>query len=374
MMDTIKFYLYYLDSIFIGYPFIIRTTVILVMLLVTLYVIAMLKILITERTRNMNLKRQEKISETYKSKLISVLLTDKDMSYYEVKDILNPNDDVFKNWEKKYLTYLIVDIKDNPALNENNYKHVLEIFPVTDFWEKKVLQNDVSENKNALRILDQIKEGISGSFFTKKINSNDATLRKHIKSKYLKYASIDAFKFLENNFDKDFNALDAVRLHDSLKERDAIRPLPLLTKWLKNSDNQDFQTFIIREIGYFNQRETAPFLTLMFKTSNSDLVKSEISNTLGILNYEEAVDELAEEYPYNNTVVQESIIDMMGNIKSKNSFEFLKKIYPETQNGETMIKIIKNMYKIDKRKTNAFVKKSTTSDFEKEALAYIQNL
>ena len=373
-MNTIKFYLYYLDSIFSGYPFIIRTTVILVMLLLTLYVIAMLRILIIERRRNRNLKRQEKISETYKSKLISVLLTDKDMSFYEVKDILNPNDDVFKNWEKKYLTYLIVDIKDNPALNENNYKHVLEIFPVTDFWEKKIQQDDVSENKNALRTLDQIKEGISGSFFTKKINSNDATLRKHIKSEYLKYASNDAFKFLENNFDKDFNALDAVRLHDSLKERDAIRQLPLLTKWLKNSDNQDFQTFIISEIGYFNQRETAPFLTQMFKTSNSDLVKSEISNTLGILNYEEAVDELAEEYPYNNTVVQEAIIDMMGKIKSKESFEFLKKIYPETQNGETMIKIIKNMYKIDKQKTNAFVKKSTTSDFEKEALAYIQNL
>jgi HEAT repeat protein len=112
----------------------------------------------------------------------------------------------------------------------------------------------------------------------------------------------------------------------------------------------------------------------MFKTSNSDLVKSEIANTLGVLNYEEAVDELAEEYPYNNTVVQEAIIDMMGNIKSKNSFEFLKKIYPETQNGETMIKVIKNMYKIDKQKTNAFVKKSTNSDFDKETLAYIQNL
>ena len=373
-MDNIKFYLFYLDSIFSGYPFIIRTTVILVMLLLTLYVIAMLKILIAERTRNMALKRQEKISETYKSKLISVLLTAKDMSFYEVKDILNPNDNDFKNWEKKYLTYLIVGIKNNPALNENNYKHVLEIFPVTSFWEKKILQNDVSENKNALRILDQIKEGVSGSFFTKKINSNDATLRKHIKSEYLKYASNDAFKFLENNFDIDFNALDAVRLHDSLKERNAIRPLPLLSKWLKNSDNQDFQTFIIREIGYFNQRETAPFLIQMFKTSNSDLVKSEISNTLGVLNYEEAVDELAEEYPYYNTVVQESIIDMMGNIKSKNSFEFLKKIYPETQNGETMIKVIKNMYKIDKQKTNAFVKKSTNSDFDKETLAYIQNL
>ena len=373
-MDTIKFYLYYLDSIFSGYPFIIRTTVFLVMLLVTLYVIAILRILIRERTRNKDLKRQEKISETYKSKLISVLLTDKDMSFYEVKDILNPNDNALKNWEKKYLTYLIIGIKNNPAFNKNNYKHVLEIFPVTGYWEKKILQNNVSANKNALRILDLLKEGVSGSFFTKKINSDDAALRKHIKSKYLKYASNDAFKFLENNFDKDFNALDAVRLHDSLKERNAIRPLPLLTKWLKNSDNQEFQTFIIREIGYFNQRKTAPFLIQMFKTCNSDLVKSEISNTLGVLNYEEAVDELAEEYPYYNTVVQESIIDMMGNIKSKNSFEFLKKIYPETENGDTMIKIIKNMYKIDKQKTNAFMKKSTTSDFEDEALAYIQNI
>lgn len=374
IMNTIKFYLYYLDSIFSGYPFIIRTTVFLVMLLVTLYVIAILRILIRERTRNKDLKRQEKISETYKSKLISVLLTAKDMSFYEVKDILNPNDNALKNWEKKYLTYLIIGIKNNPAFNKNNYKHVLGIFPVTGYWEKKILQNNVSANKNALRILDLLKEGVSGSFFTKKINSDDAALRKHIKSKYLKYASNDAFKFLENNFDKDFNALDAVRLHDSLKERNAIRPLPLLTKWLKNSDNQDFQTFIIREIGYFNQRETAPFLIEMFKTSNSDLVKSEIANTLGVLNYEEAVDELAEEYPYNNTVVQEAIIDMMGKIKTKESFEFLKKIYPETQESETMIKVIKNMYKIDKQKTNAFVKKSTTSDFEKEALAYIKNL
>ncbi len=115
-MDTVKFYLYYLDSVFVGYPFIIRTTVILVMLLLTLYVIAMLRILIIERRRNRNLKRQEKISETYKSKLISVLLTDKDMSFYEVKDILNPNDNDFKNWEKKYLTYLIIGIKNKPTI------------------------------------------------------------------------------------------------------------------------------------------------------------------------------------------------------------------------------------------------------------------
>ena len=51
-----------------------------------------------------------------------------------------------------------------------------------------------------------------------------------------------------------------------------------------------------------------------------------------------------------------------------------KKIYPETQNGETMIKIIKNMYKTDMHKTNTFMKNSTTSDFEKEALAYIRNI
>jgi hypothetical protein len=68
---------------------------------------------------------------------MSVLLTDKDMSYYEVKDIVNPNDHVFKNWEKEYLTFLIVEIKENPSLNENNYRHILGIFLVTEFWEKK---------------------------------------------------------------------------------------------------------------------------------------------------------------------------------------------------------------------------------------------
>ena len=64
----------------------------------------------------------------------------------------------------------------------------------------------------------------------------------------------------------------------------------------------------------------------------------------------------------------------MRKIKSKKKKNKKKKIYPETQNGETMIKIIKNMYKTDMHKTNTFMKNSTTSDFEKEALAYIRNI
>ena len=88
------------------------------MLFRSLYVIAMLKILITERTRTKNLKRQETISETYKSKLISVLLTDKDMSFYEVKDILNPNDNALKIGKKSILLTLLLVLKTTLVLTK----------------------------------------------------------------------------------------------------------------------------------------------------------------------------------------------------------------------------------------------------------------
>lgn len=373
MMDTIKFYLYYLDSLFIGYPFVIRMTVSLIMLLISLYVIAMIKIVVTVRKRKRDNARRENISERFGEKLKTVLLTEQELSFFEMKDLLNPDDTVFKNWEKRYITDLVIQLKEKPSFNDHNYTHLLEIFPLLEFWEKKLQKDNLGESKNAIRILDQIREGITGSLFSKKINSNEASLRKHVKSEYLKYASNDAFKFLENNFDKDFNGLDGVRLHDSLKERDAARPLPLLTKWLKNSEKESYQSFIIKEIGYFEQKAAAPYLVELFKTTDSVLVKTEIANTLGVLKYEEATTVMAEEYPYNTTLVQEAIIDMMGELRTKESFDFLKEIYPQTQNDETVIKIIENLYKIDKRKTNAFIQKSAPSSFEKETLAYIKH-
>lgn len=373
MMDTIKFYLYYLDSLFIGYPFVIRMTVSLIMLLISLYLIAMIRIVVTVRKRKRDNARRENISERFGEKLRTVLLTEQKMSFFEIKDLLNPHDTVFKNWEKRYITDLVIQSKEKPSFNDHNYTHLLEIFPLLEFWEKKLQKDNLGESKNAIRILDQIREGITGSLFSKKINSNEPSLRKHVKSEYLKYASNDAFKFLENNFDKDFNGLDGVRLHDSLKERDAARPLPLLTKWLKNSEKESYQSFIIKEIGYFEQKAAAPYLVEFFKTTNSVLVKAEIANTLGILKYEEATAVMAEEYPYNTTLVQEAIIDMMGELRTKKAFDFLKEIYPETQNSETLIKIIKNLYKIDKRKTNTFIQKSAPTSFEKETLAYIKH-
>gem|GEM_PF-446824 len=373
MMDTIKFYLYYLDSLFIGYPFVIRMTVSLIMLLISLYVIAMIRIVVTVRKRKRDNARRENISERFGEKLRTVLLTEQEMSFFEAKDLLNPNDTVLKNWEIRYITDLVIQLKEKPSFNDHNYTHLLEIFPLLEFWEKKFQKDDIGANKKALRIMAQIKEGISGSLFTKKINSNEASLRKHVKSEYLKYASNDAFKFLENNFDKDFNGLDGVRLHESLKERDAARPLPLLTKWLKNSEKESYQSFIIKEIGYFEQKAAAPYLVEFFKETDSVEVKSEIANTLGLLKYEDAISLLAQEYPYQNTVVQEAIIDMMGEMRTKKAFDFLKEIYPQTQNNETVIKIIKNLYKIDKRKTNTFIQKSAPTSFEKETLAYIKH-
>lgn len=373
MMDTIKFYLYYLDSLFIGYPFVIRMTVSLIMLLISLYLIAMIRIVVTVRKRKRDNARRENISERFGEKLRTVLLTKQKMSFFEIKDLLNPHDTVFKNWEKRYITDLVIQSKEKPSFNDHNYTHLLEIFPLLEFWEKKLQKDNLGESKNAIRILDQIREGITGSLFSKKINSNEPSLRKHVKSEYLKYASNDAFKFLENNFDKDFNGLDGVRLHDSLKERDAARPLPLLTKWLKNSEKESYQSFIIKEIGYFEQKAAAPYLVEFFKTTDSVLVKAEIANTLGILKYEEATTVMAEEYPYNTTLVQEAIIDMMGELRTKKAFDFLKEIYPQTQNNETVIKIIKNLYKIDKRKTHTFIQKSAPTSFEKETLAYIKH-
>src|SRR5690606_39354073 len=113
----------------------------------------------------------------------TVLLTEQEMSFFEIKDLLNPNDTVFKNWEKRYITDLVIQLKEKPSFNDHNYTHLLEIFPLLEFWEKKLQKDNLGESKNAIRILYYIRQEITRSLFSKIINYNEASIRIHVKSK-----------------------------------------------------------------------------------------------------------------------------------------------------------------------------------------------
>ncbi len=320
-------------------------------------------------------KRKNIIKDQYEEKLTQIIFSEQDYSQVEIKRKLNIQEGSVEKWSKSYISKLILDLTNKEMkLNVKNYRETLKAFELHAYWEGQLRNKNVKEEGIALRILDDMSEDASSNAISNKTSSQNDNLRKHAKSIFMKFDSNDAFKFLENDFDKDFNALDEVRIHDALKDKAKLKTLPPLIRWVNTAKNEYFIAFLIQEIGFFNQVDSADQLIEIFKdVQTKDRVKSQIALTLGELNYKKATAALIEGYDTNSSEVQQSIIHALGDLGGYDAILFLEKIYQETHNKDTLIKILQNLYMIDESKVVfSKLKKTISTDFERSIFDYIE--
>jgi hypothetical protein len=119
-MDTIKYYLNYLDAQFTGFPIIIRVTVFLIMLLAGLYLMSLLRIIYTARLQQKEANRIDNIKKRYESKLSEILFSNQNLSASSIRTKLGIRESGLKKWEKKHFTNLMLEI-----INKNK-KHEIK--------------------------------------------------------------------------------------------------------------------------------------------------------------------------------------------------------------------------------------------------------
>ncbi|MCL2327662.1 MAG: HEAT repeat domain-containing protein [Bacteroidetes bacterium] len=365
-MDIIKYYLYYLDSRFTGFPLVIRIVVIVVTLLALFYIASMIRFFFIMRRQRKEERLHKNITKRFEEKLKSLLFSRQSFPRDVIIDKLEFEPGSLKNKEKEPLTELLLSVKkrEGQTLNEYNYSEVIEIFGLVGYWELLLRKNNLRKNKQALRMLEELSKNIpDGNIVAHRVQGRNHDLRKHSKSGYMRFATYDAFKFLEDDFDREFNSLDEMRIHATLEERAKQRPLPLLIRWGYTAKNESYKCFLIKEIGLFNQRESGAQLVEMYQTEKSYPVKAQIAETLGILQYTDAIDVLIADYGLTPISVQERIIEAVGKMDSPKALAFLEKIHEETQEGALQIKIVDSIHKCDKAKHtfNRLKQKSTDS-------------
>ncbi|MCC9044049.1 HEAT repeat domain-containing protein [Myroides sp. M-43] len=258
--------------------------------------------------------------------------------------------------------------------NNNNYKEILEALELPAYWEDRLKSKIHKDSEHSLRVLDEMGSLVSGTAVSHKLYSENKSVRKHAKSIFMKLSSHDSFKFLDNDFDRDFNALDEVRIHKSLVSKSVENPLPLLMRWVNLATNEKYKAYLIAEIAFFNQNESTPQLAELYKVTDSTLVKNSIVDTLGKLSYREVIPLLISDFEYVGLSTQELILDTLGLLGGRESLEFLTVVYSKTSNKERLVKLIHFIYNIDKGgETYLQLKASTKSDFERSIIAYVES-
>ena len=376
-MDILKYYFYYLDSQFTGFPLIIRITVFIVMLLILLYAVSMIRFFYIKRKRKKKEKLYKKMAKRFEENLKRVLFDRQNLSRNIIISKLEFEQGSLKNKEKEPVTKLLLFVKscEDQTLNEHNYFEVIDIFELIEYWEELLRKNNLKKNRQALRNLEELAKSGYGNITAHKILGRNHDLRKHSKSSYMRFASHDAFRFLEDDFDKEFNSLDEMRIRAALEERAKQKNLPLLIRWVHTAQNESYKCFLIKEIGFFNQKESGSQLVKMYQKEKSYPVRAQIAETLGILKYNDAIDILIDSYGINPAMVQIRIIDALGNMDSPKSLSFLEKIYGETQDVDLLTEIVDNIYKLDQDKGVFYkLKQKSTDGFQESVFTYVEKM
>src|SRR5690606_39476799 len=115
-------------------------------------------------------------------------------------------------------TNIIIDLikigsRKKNKVNQQNVLALLNAYDIPCFWEKELLSSSSSRRRNALRKLDDLDNGCAGAIIMRSAYHKDNGLRKHARAADLQYDTNDPFKFIEDRFDSDFNALDEILIY-----------------------------------------------------------------------------------------------------------------------------------------------------------------
>ncbi len=381
-MSVFDYYYYYYSAVFAGYPVIIKIAVFIILILFSLTVMSLIRFFYIRHKQILKAKRKKKIKKIYRANLIDIL-------YFSFKELsvqdLNADSELpepQKKWQKRMLTDLILKVKsdksyemDGGVFQSYNYINLLTYFKLYDYWVNEISSTDISKAIRALRVINEIGGGVRGSAFSSSVYHRNGYLRKFARMTYTRFDSHDPYKFLEQGLDDHFNKFDEKRLHYILIEMNKDHPIPLLTKWVRNSTKENYKGFLVREMGFFKQYESIPFLVELYKTEQSILVKCEIMETLGELEYEPLIDLAKEEFNSASKPLQTSIIEGLRLLKSRKSLPFLTETYQSTQFSETKIKIVEMLQEFDEEGMSILISLSekSSSKFEENLFAYALN-
>lgn len=340
----LNYYLYFLISEFQGAPFVIKVTVILVSILLVIFLFSLTQVFLLNFGHHRRDKAREDFITAYWEKVEQVVTSPTFYDEVEFEEFMGINHGLYKNNKKQIFTETLIDIlKKNKLkgipINQSNLLLVLDHFQLPAYWQKIVLTGSIRQRKHALRYMDELGHLLSGAILLKSVYHKNKDFRKQARAALIQYDQHDPFKFLEESFDTEFNALDEIRLHHYLVHKAKTSELPLFTRWVKNAKSDEFKIFIIKEIGLLKQVDCARFLADRLNKESNVFVKKQIIETLGVLRYTEADTKLIAMYSTAQTILQKAIIETLSQLKTPTTLEFLAKTYEGSHDSSMKIQL-----------------------------------
>jgi hypothetical protein len=311
------------------FPLIIQITV----LLTVGFIIATFALIITIYTiRKKYNKLQNKLKKSVpeiKSLFEDVLFTDKKISE---KDIYDKFENIVGNVNKESLDIavdILVEFKNENKESER-YSFLINALKIVEHLERKFDSRSNSEKMDAFQEAFVLNLNKFDSKVLHYAYSKNSKIRSEARNSHLALSSNDPYRFFDE-FDGDLTKWDEIELMQYLKLQNTRGNLEGLGKWINYSKNDSLVVFLIKMVGFFEQKGIDDILIEKLEDTN-EKIRAEAIFTLGALDLKDTEQTLIDRYYTEPEICQIAIVKTIKKFNSGKSLSFLQEIFNQSNN------------------------------------------
>jgi hypothetical protein len=330
-MNFIEWFLSFIYKIK-TFPLIIQITIVLT-LVFTVATLALMITIYTIRRRHTRLQKTLKNSVPEIIKLFDdILFTDKD---YNEQEIFSKYEEIVDEVNRESIDIgigVLVDYKNDNRESEK-YPLIINAIGIVDHLERKFDSRSNSEKIDAFQEAFVLDLNKFDSKVLRYAYSKNKLIRSEARNSHLALSSNDPYRFFDE-FDTSLSKWDEIELMQYLELQKVRGNLEGLGKWINYSKNDSLVVFLIKMVGFFQQKGINDILKEKLE-DDSGLVRAQAILTLGELNVTEIEQELIERYYTEPENCQVAIVKTVRRFNSGKSLNFLEEIFKETNNTDS---------------------------------------
>jgi hypothetical protein len=330
-MNFIEWFLSFIYKIK-TFPLIIQITIVLT-LVFTVATLALMITIYTIRRRHTRLQKTLKNSVPEIIKLFDdILFTDKN---YKEQEIFSKYEEIVDEVNRESIDIgigVLVDYKNDNRESEK-YPLIINAIGIVDHLERKFDSRSNSEKIDAFQEAFVLDLNKFDSKVLRYAYSKNKLIRSEARNSHLALSSNDPYRFFDE-FDTSLSKWDEIELMQYLELQKVRGNLEGLGKWINYSKNDSLVVFLIKMVGFFQQKGINDILKEKLE-DDSGLVRAQAILTLGELNVTEIEQELIERYYTEPENCQVAIVKTVRRFNSGKSLNFLEEIFKETNNTDS---------------------------------------
>ena len=348
----LKYYMMVLYYQLMEYPKLARIAAIMISVSVLIIVILLIRSVIVTQKANYRQRKTDRVRARYYAPMKAIATNPVTMDAADIAQQLELP--IRHNALKSLCRYMVPvflelyrELDENP--NMTNWRRLQQAFKMPDYFDRQIRSRTMRDRIMAFKNIADINADLKEAVASRYLYAKDTKLKMNARFHVGRFGTTYPFKVLEEDANLLFTEEMMVKYHNLLVYRSKNNlPMPNFVQWCNRTPvNEDLREFAVNEIRLFRQREDAPDLLTMLRTTHDERFACALIRALAALEYYIAEDEFRRRFPAASTRERNVICEAMGTMHSglPEVIPFLESAYKlvtDVVSGMTILRVLYN--------------------------------